>query len=95
MAAWRRPIAPLELLAVPIERKSAMLSGRSLLVAVHAHVRLERAMRSVQQQGADVVAAVAISCCGFEHDAPGLRLLGDYEDWGIWSPERRVQVWAS
>lgn len=95
MAAWKRPIARLDLLAVPIERISAVLSGPTLLVAVHAHVRLERAMRAVQQQGADVVAAVAISCCGFEHNAPGLRLLEDYEDWGIWSPERRVQVWGS
>lgn len=94
ISAWRRPIDRLEVFAGRVERVPVSFSGPCVVVAVHAHVRLERAIRSVQRRGAEPVAAVAIPCCGFDHQAPGLRLLEDYLDWGIWSPERRVQVWA-
>lgn len=39
-------------------------------------------------------AAVAIPCCGYVHEAPGLGLQAQYEDWGIWSERRTVKAWA-
>lgn len=91
---WPRPIRRLELRASKVESLSEQLPGRCVLVAVHAHVRLDRAIRSVERCGGDVVGAVALPCCGYTHEARGLSLVADYEDWGIWSPERRVVVWA-
>ena len=65
-----------------------------LIVAVHAHIELAKALEEIRAKGGDVVAAVAIPCCGFVHDAPGLELQARYDDWGIWSERRTVKAWA-
>lgn len=93
--AWLRPIARVAIRPIKVQSLAESIDGPCIVVAVHAHVRLARAMEAVRRCGADVVAAVAIPCCGYAHDAPGLSLLADYSDWGIWSPERRVLVWGS
>jgi hypothetical protein len=92
--SWPLPIERLDVRAVRVEALSDRLTGRCIVVAVHAHVELARAIRSVERCGAEVVGAVAVPCCGWTHDAPGLAVVADYEDWGIWSPERRVIAWA-
>ena len=88
------PIERLELRPVAVELLAEPLAGRCVAVAVHAHVALECALQNLQRCGGDVVAAVAIPCCGWIHEAPRLTVIADYDDWGIWSPQRRVIVWS-
>lgn len=92
---WPCPIGRLEVQARTVQSLEVSLSGACVVVAVHAHVKLERAIQAVRRCQGDPVAAVAIGCCGFQHRAPGMSLSADYLDWGIWSPERRVMVWQS
>ena len=91
--SWPRPVDRLDARAVLIEDLDDRLEGPYVVVAVHAHVETARAIRSVERCGAEVVGAVALPCCGWIHDAPSLAVVADYEDWGIWSPERRVIAW--
>lgn len=95
VARWPLTIERLELHAGKVQTLEAELSGSCVVISVHAHVKLERAIEAVRRCNGDPVAAVAIGCCGFEHRAPGMTLSADYLDWGIWSPERRVMVWQS
>lgn len=95
VAAWPHSIARLELRATGIEALPDRLDGACVVVAVHAHVALSVALKAVSRAGAHVVAAVAIPCCGWVHEAEGLRETVDRVDWGIWSPERRVLGWSS
>lgn len=66
----------------------------TLVVAVHSHIELETAIEAIRNRGADVIGAVALPCCGYVHNAPRLKLVADYEDWGIWSEWRTVKAWA-
>lgn len=91
---WPRRIDRLEVVPVAVQTLEVGLSGRCVVVVVHAHVGLDESIRSVERCSGDVVAAVAIPCCGWLHEAPGLTVVADYEDWGIWSPERRVITWS-
>lgn len=95
VAEWPFPIGRLELEPTKIQAVDMALSGDCVVVLVHAHVGLERAIQAVRRCHGNPVAAVAIGCCGVEHRAPGMSLSADYLDWGIWSPERRVKVWRS
>jgi len=65
-------------------------AGRSVVIAVHSHADLGRAVASVERC-ATVVGVVAIPCC--EPQRLATEPDDDYHDWGIHSPERRVLVW--
>jgi hypothetical protein len=94
VAGWPIPIRGLELRPQRVQALRESLAGRCVVVSVHAHVELGRAVAAVERCGGAVVAAVAVCCCGYGHDVPGLSLVSDGLDWGIWSPERRVRVWS-
>lgn len=66
-----------------------------VVLSVHAHVELETAIDAIRDRGGAVIAAVAIPCCGYQHEAPGLTLQAEYEDWAIWSPDRLVRAWST
>lgn len=62
--------------------------GRAVVVAVHAHVGLDVIVNSI---AAERLALVAIPCCTPQTlDQPPDE---EYDDWGIWSPQRCVKVW--
>lgn len=69
--------------------------GPVVVTAVHAHVPMEEALQRLRSHGADIRVAVAIPCCGYEHEAPGLQLRWEGEDWGIWSHHRTVRIWTT
>jgi hypothetical protein len=94
VAEWPLPIRRLELRSQRVQALDEPIDGRCIVLAVHAHVELQKAVAAVERCGGDVVAAVAICCCGYRHDLTGYDLAADFEDWGIWSPERRVRVWT-
>lgn len=92
---WNRSVRRLRCYAARIERAPfEFQSDPVLIVAVHAHVELAKALDEIRAKGGNVVAAVAIPCCGYVHDAPGLDLQAQYDDWGIWSDRRTVRAWA-
>lgn len=92
--AWPRRVDRLEVRAIPVEMLDELVAGRCVVVALHAHVALDESIRAVARCGGEVVAAVAIPCCGWIHEAPQLTVVADHEDWGIWSPQRRVIAWS-
>ena len=92
---WERSVSRLHCHATRIERAPIEFqSDPVLIVAVHAHVELAKAIDEIRTRHGNVVAAVAIPCCGFVHDAPGLDLRAQYDDWGIWSERRTIKAWA-
>ena len=72
-----------------------LLREKVLLVGVHSHADLQQAFLKFDRHntGSAVIGVVALPCC-----VP--QLLWDikpsvnYADWGIWSPERQVNVWT-
>ena len=71
-----------------IEDWSLTLDGPAVVVAVHSHAPLGEAVLRVR---APELAVVAIPCCVAQETGslPDL----EYEDWGVWSEKRTVQVW--
>ena len=71
-----------------IEDWSLTLDGPAVVVAVHSHASLGEAVLRVR---APELAVVAIPCCVAQETGslPDL----EYEDWGVWSEKRTVQVW--
>lgn len=94
---WPTPVERLEVHPVKIQRLAAVLShpiGPCAVAFVHAHVRLAKAVESVEAAGGDVSAVVSLPCCGYGADSlPGFVLHERFDDWGIWSPHRQVSVW--
>ena len=61
---------------------------KTLIVAVHSHANLQVAVDKLR---GDDTAVIALPCCKpQELDRPPDY---DYQDFGIWSPKRRVLVW--
>lgn len=61
---------------------------KALIVAVHSHADLKTAVSLIK---AKQKAVIAIPCCVSQDlDIPPTF---EYDDWGIWSPERTVKVW--
>lgn len=73
-----------------IEDLHPVLSGPTIIVAVHSHAKLLAAIRAVAAPACHVV---AIPCCVPQE----LCMVPDieYADWGIWSPERTVKIWLN
>lgn len=75
------------------------LEDRSVvLVAVHSHADLTKAVQVVEEMGAYIMGIVAIPCCTpqnlDQYYLEGLYSeVAYYQDWGIWSPQRTVKVW--
>jgi hypothetical protein len=91
---WPHPIERLEVHNRRVQRLAADFDGPVIVVAVHAHVRLATAVATIASRGGDVVAAISVPCCSFRATAlPSFALEREHEDWGIWSPERVVQLW--
>ena len=65
--------------------------ARSIIVAVHSHADLHRAYMACR--GAEETAVIAMKCCVPQN--LGVPPDEIYEDFGVWSPHRTVQVWRS
>lgn len=92
---WPQPIDRLEIHDSRVQSLQARFEGPVILVAVHAHVRLATSVDAIQSRGGDIVAVVSVPCCGYRAtELAGFDFVSEHEDWGIWSPERLVQVWG-
>ena len=61
---------------------------KALIIAVHSHADLKKAVSLINSKHK---AVIAIPCCvPQELDIPPTY---EFDDWGIWSPERTVKVW--
>jgi hypothetical protein len=69
------------------------LIRRVLVVAVHSHAPLDKAVRLARLFDPKKLAVVAIPCCVQQklHVPPDLR----YIDRNIWSPENEVLIWQN
>ncbi len=69
----------------------AIHSPRVILVAVHSHVTLSRALKAI---AADEIAVVAMPCCVPQY-IPGQEPDIEYDDPAVMSACRRIKIWKS
>lgn len=73
-----------------------IVQGRAkiLIVHVHSHADLSATFINIYNQNVNAeIITISIPCC-VNHDTLGGRLPDiEYDDWGIWSPDRTVKIW--
>jgi hypothetical protein len=88
---WEPLVHRLTVLPMKVEEMPAMPSTGSpvIVVAVHSHASLSAALDRLPLSIPFL--AIAIPCCIPQRI--GLPPSDEWEDWGIWSPQRTVKVW--
>ena len=96
---WESKVKRLSVIGCNIEEAQPIkLQENVILVAVHSHANMANSIdwvrRSHRISGLDdgSIAVVAMPCCT-NLEVKGRRPNWDYQDWGCWSPKRRVMVY--
>lgn len=103
---WESKIQRLHCFANTIQdfSNAKITSEKMVVVAVHAHVRIEEILNAVD---CTLLGLVSNECCVPQKIDPRhllsphslrqsllLQLSVEYDDWGIWSPKRTIKVWT-
>lgn len=87
---WNQMISRLTAMKTKVEDWHFDTSDKVVLVAVHSHVALSAAIKSIVTPQ---LAVVAIPCCLPQY-VPGVPHSAEYNDKHMWSPKNLVKTWT-